>query len=169
MCIYKYTKETQAALKKLQPELKRALQPHLTISSKKEAHAQAQTLSAKALPSLIGPLQSIFKDHAQRSSRQLDISIIKKSLVVVVQAVDLARLDYLLGTENKPLPEGISLGSNTTIRNRRNDLVHTNGQVDDATMTQLRPIFEYFFDLLTQLQQLANASLQPDLKNEVAP
>lgn len=168
MSIYKYTKETQAALKKLQPELKRALQPHLTVSSKKEAQAQAQTLSAKALPSLIGPLQSIFKDHAQSSSRQLDLAVIKSALELLAQDIDIALLDYLLGTKEKPLPDGVSLGGKTTIRNRRNDLVHTNGQVDDATMTQLRPVFEYFFDLLAQLQPLAKTNLQPDLKNEVA-
>ncbi|MFB2776802.1 hypothetical protein [Shewanella xiamenensis] len=168
MCIYKYTKETQAALKKLQPELKRALQPHLTVSSKKEADAQAQTLSAKTLPSMIGPLQSIFKDHAKSASRQLDLAVIKSALELLAQDIDIALLDYLLGTKEKQLPDGVSLGGKTTIRNRRNDLVHTNGQVDNATMAQLRPVFEYFFDLLAQLQQLANTSLQPDLKNKVA-
>ncbi|WP_429091354.1 hypothetical protein [Aeromonas rivipollensis] len=168
MCIYKYTKETQAALKKLQPELKRALQPHLTVSSKKEADAQAKMLSAKALPSMIGPLQSIFNDHAKSVSRQLDLAVIKSALELLAQDIDIALLDYLLGTTEKALPEGISLSGKTTVRNRRNALVHTNGQVDDATMAQLRPVFEYFFDLLAQLQQLANTSLQPDLKNEVA-
>ena len=169
MCIYKYTKETQAALKKLQPELKRALQHHLTFSSKKEADAQAQTLSAKALPSMIGPLQSIFNDHAKSVSRQLDLAVIKSALELLAQDIDIALLDYLLGTTEKALPEGFSLSGKTTVRNRRNALVHTNGQVDEAVLAQLLPVFEYFFDLLAQLQQLANASLQPDLNNEVAP
>ena len=35
MCIYKYTKDTHEALKKLQPELKRSLQPHLKESANK--------------------------------------------------------------------------------------------------------------------------------------
>lgn len=168
MCIYKYTKETQAALKKLQPELKRALQPHLTFSSKKEADAQAQTLSAKALPSMIGPLQSIFNDHAKSVSRQMALAVIKSALELLAQDIDIALLDYLLGTKEKQLPDGVSLGGKTTIRNRRNDLVHTNGQVDEAVLAQLLPVFDYFFGLLAQIHQLAKTSTQPNQHHEVA-
>ena len=69
MCIYKYTKDTHETLKKLQPELKRALQPHLNEQPKKAANEQASLLAGKTLPSLVSPLYGVFKPYAQNSCR----------------------------------------------------------------------------------------------------
>ncbi|HAY94629.1 hypothetical protein [Shewanella sp.] len=148
MNIYKYTKETKAALKKLQLELKRALQPHLSVSSKKEAHAQAQTLIAKALPSLIGPLQSIFNDHAKSASRQLDLAVIKSALTTLEVSFNSSRVEYLLASKVAALPDGIDLKDKTTVRERRNKLVHSNGTVTAETAAALLPMFDEFFSLL---------------------
>ncbi|MBP8772089.1 hypothetical protein ACW5XX_00755 [Aeromonas mytilicola] len=168
MCIYKYTKDTHEALKKLQPELKRSLQPHLNAPSKKVANEQAMTLTAKALPSLVSSFHSVFKSAAQTNCRHLDMAVIKSVFAVLKQAIDEIRLDYLLATKFKAIPEGVDLKDKTTVRNWRNKLVHTNGHVDDKTLAQLLPIFDYFFSLLQQLSTLSVASQQPDLNEEVA-
>lgn len=101
MCIYKYTKDTHEALKKLQPELKRSLQPHLNAPSKKVANEQAMTLTAKALPSLVSSFHSVFKSAAQTNCRHLDMAVIKSVFAVLKQAIDEIRLDYLLATKFK--------------------------------------------------------------------
>lgn len=170
MAIYKYTKETHEALKKMGPELNRALRSHITASSQKEAHAQAGELTANALPSLVGPLQGIFKTHAQNSCRQLDISVIKAAFQVLAQPVDSVRLEYLLATKVTALPTGIGLTDKTTVRERRNKLVHSNGSVDAAIAMQLLPVFEHFFSLLQQVGvQIHQAQgAQHNLNKEVA-
>ncbi|WP_429231098.1 hypothetical protein [Aeromonas veronii] len=170
MAIYKYTKETHDALKKMGPELNRALRPHITASSQKEAHAQAGELTANALPSLVRPLQGIFKSHAQNSCRQLDISVIKAAFQVLAQPVDSERLEYLLATKVTDPPAGIGLTDKITVRERRNKLVHSNGSVDAATVMQLLPIFDVFFNLLQQIsaQIHQEQDAQHNLNNEVA-
>ncbi|MDH1899231.1 hypothetical protein [Aeromonas caviae] len=167
MSIYKYTKDTHDALKKLGPELKRALQPHITAANKKAAHLQASELSEKTLTAMIGPLHGVFNDQAKNSSERLDVGIIKSVLNELELPFDNIKLDYLLGTKEKALPEGISNIGQITIRNRRNALVHTNGKIDGATLVQLLLVFEYFFELLTQIQAAADR-LQPHSANEVA-
>lgn len=170
MAIYKYTKETHDALKKVGPELNRALRPHITASSQKEAHALAGELTASALPSLVRPLQGIFKSHAQNNCRQLDISVIKAAFQVLAQPVDSERLEYLLATKVTAPPAGIGLTDKTTVRERRNKLVHSNGTVDAATAMQLLPIFDVFFSLLQQIsaQIHQEQDAQHNLNKEVA-
>ncbi len=169
MCIYKYTKDTHDALPKLLPELNRALRPHITAPNPKEMNTQVKILSGKALPSMVGPLQSIFKAHAQSSCRQLDIAVIKAALVVLEMTVDHSRLEYLLATKVKTLPVGIDLADKTTVRERRNKLVHSNGTVGSAVVAQLLPIFDEFFSLLQGVSATPPLnSSQPDLDKEVA-
>lgn len=168
MCIYKYTKNTHSVINKVQLELKRAVQPHLNIVSMEQANRSAEDVADKALPSLIAPFHSIFKSGAGVACRQLDIGVINSCLEALDLTVDHARLGYLLGTKDNPLPDGVILSSKITIRERRNKLVHTNGQVDDATLAQLLPVFDYFFSLLQQLTTQFAVSQQLNLDNEVA-
>lgn len=168
MCIYKYTKDTHDALKKIQPELKRALQPHLNAPTKVEANEQALILTAKALPSFISPFYSLFKVAAQISCRQLNVAVIKSAFAVLELMTDEQTINYLLTTKIKQLPMKIEFTDKITIRERRNRLVHTNRQVDDATLAQLLPVFDYFFSLLQQLTTQFAVSQQLNLDNEVA-
>lgn len=170
MSIYKYTKDTHDALKKMQPELSRSLATHIGAPTKNEAHTQAKALCVNALPSLAGSLHGIFKVHAQSSCRQLDIAVIKTALTTLAISFTGPRLEYLLATKVAALPAGIDLNDKTTVRERRNKLVHSNGTVTAATATQLLPIFDEFFGLL---QQVSNApehaqNAQPHSANEVA-
>ncbi|MCS6174111.1 hypothetical protein [Shewanella baltica] len=188
MCIYKYTQDTLSALNKTKPALKRAVQPHLTVGTKEQAHTIATEITDKSLRQMVTTFHGIFKPKAEVACRKLDIGVIKSSFEKLELTVDRQRLEYLLGTEENPLPDGITLTSKITIRERRNQLVHTNGHVSDETLTQLVPLFDYFFSLIEQLtdsteqprlpssqrqadpmaDNLLNAALQPNLNQEVA-
>ncbi len=168
MCIYKYTKDTHAAIKKVHLELKRAVQPHLDVVSKEQAHSLADAVVDKTLPSLINPFHSLFKSGAETTCRKLDVGIIKSALIVLDLAVEEAHLNYLLATKVNELPVGIKLTDKTTIRERRNKLVHTNGQVVDSTLTQLLTIFDYFFALLQSIGFPPAVSQQQNSDKEVA-
>lgn len=169
MSIYKYTKDTLEALKKMQPELSRSLATHISAPTKKEAHTQAQTLCVNALPSLAGSLHGIFKLHAQTSCRQLDIAVIKSALITLEVSFTGPRLEYLLATKVGELPAGIDLKDKTTVRERRNKLVHSNGTVTAETAAALLPIFDEFFGLLLGASSNLHQDAQPHLNNEVAP
>lgn len=164
MSIYKYTKDTPAALNKLKPKLKHALIKNLNHSPKKLINAQASQLTDQALPALSQTLCDIFKKSYTSDFIRLDIKKIELALTLSRLPVDKAILKYLLASTVKALPDGYGLKDKTTVRTRRNKLVHSNRQIDEAIWAELLPVFDYFFDLLAQLQQLANASLQPDLK-----
>ncbi|WP_270698112.1 hypothetical protein [Aeromonas sp. QDB05] len=140
--IYKYTKDAHEILKKMQSELKRALKRHLVARPKETAHEQASILTNMALPSLSNSLYGVLKNHAE--SRQLDVAAIKSALTVLEITVDSAWFEYLLATKIEELPECIDFSEKTTVRERRNKLVHSNGSVSDATLVRLLPLFDYF-------------------------
>lgn len=98
---------------------------------------------------------SLFKVKAEQSSRNLDIAAITKCLKTLGLAFNDELLQYLLATKVKTLPAGIQFADKSTVRERRNQLVHRNGQLSDTDLTELLPVFNHFFDLIKQAKNAA--------------
>lgn len=98
---------------------------------------------------------SLFKPKAEQSSRNLDIGAITKSLKTLGLAFNDEYLKFLLGTKVDNLPVGIQFSDKSTVRERRNQLVHRNGQISDDDLTVLLPVFDQFFDLIKQVKNNA--------------
>lgn len=168
MSIYKYTKDTSAALEKLEPKLKHVLIKNFNNSSEKPTNEQASKLTIQALPALTETLCDVFKKSYTSDFIRLDVTKIMSAIDVLALPVDKVILKYLLSTEIKERPDGCGIKDKTTVRARRNKLVHSNRQIDDAILVQLLPIFDYFFDFLSKIHQLAETSTQPNFNQEVA-
>lgn len=95
---------------------------------------------------------TLFKPKAEQSSRNLDIGAITKSLKTLGLAFNDEYLKFLLGTKVDNLPVGIQFSDKSTVRERRNQLVHRNGQISNDDLNVLLPVFDYFFDLIKQVK-----------------
>ncbi|MGL4939265.1 hypothetical protein [Shewanella sp.] len=171
MIIHKYTKDTPAALKKLEPKLKHVLIKNLNYSPKNLINVQASNLTLQTLPALAKSLCEVFKKSYTSDFIRLDFKKIELALDLLAlpaDKVDKAVLKYLLASSIEKLPDGYGLKDKITVRERRNRLVHSNRQIDAAIFEQLLPVFAYLFELLSDIQDLAQACTQPNQHPEVA-
>lgn len=107
---------------------------------------------AKIKEDLQATFVSLFKPKAEQSSRNLDIGAIAKSLNTLGLVFNNEYLSFLLATKIDNLPVGIQFSDKSTVRERRNQLVHRNGQISDDDLNVLLPVFDHFFDLIKQVK-----------------
>ncbi len=123
---------------------------------KKHFKANSQiVVEAQIRQDLQSSFITLFKSKAEQSSRNIDIGAITKSLNTLGVAFNDAYLQFLLATKVKDLPVGIQLNDKATVRERRNQLVHRNGQISDVDLAILQPVFHHFFDLIKQVKNTA--------------
>lgn len=155
MLLYRTSKETKKIQKKL-----------LSVLRKSKIESKTNNLSYQ----FENILFSSTAKHMENSCRNIDISTIKNALSDCEIDFDGKKIKFILSSElskdDKKEENLIPLGvDRISIREKRNRLIHKNQSITADEYEQYLPFFQYYFDLISQIQEKSkntNQIIGPD-------